>query len=239
MRRIVLFGITLIVGLSALALGFWQLGRLGTRRAANRIAVSGHQLPPLLPDEAGHTALIPNRRATLVGELDEPHEFLLRNRLVQGVPAVLVVTPLRTSGGDTAVLVNRGYVPAPDAVDPVGATWSEASRKSFHGVLLPMPDRGDGTPLRHRERETWRSLDLEQMRSRLPYPVAAVYLLAEPDPGSGAHTIRGAEYPFRAEVPPTDDGPHLLYAIQWFGIAAAVLAFGVFFVLTRPAPVVC
>jgi cytochrome oxidase assembly protein ShyY1 len=30
-----------------------------------------------------------------------------------------------------------------------------------------------------------------------------------------------------------DGGPHLSYAVQWFGIAAAVIAFGIFFVL-RP-----
>jgi cytochrome oxidase assembly protein ShyY1 len=30
-----------------------------------------------------------------------------------------------------------------------------------------------------------------------------------------------------------DGGPHLSYALQWFGIAAAVVAFGIFFIL-RP-----
>jgi cytochrome oxidase assembly protein ShyY1 len=71
------------------------------------------------------------------------------------------------------------------------------------------------------------------MRARLPYPVAAVYLVAEPDSSSRAHTIRGRVYPFRAELPPTDNGPHLSYALQWFGIAVAAVAFGIFFIL-RP-----
>jgi len=232
-RRIFLLALALLVTLGCCSLGLWQLRRLAARRAANRLALEGWKLPALAPEGAA-TGLLPNRRARLTGRLDEAHEFLLRGRSVQGVPAILVATPLRLTGSDTAVLVNRGYVPSPDAVDPGSASWSEAGRTSFHGVLLPVPDRGDGAPLRHAGRESWKRLDLTAMRARLPYPLAAVYLVAEPDSDTGAaHTIRGREYPFRAEPPPLDEGPHLMYAVQWFGIAAAVAAFAILFVGRR------
>lgn len=231
MRRIVLFGTTLIVGLAAVALGVWQLGRHAERAELNGLAVAGRGLPPLTWDSLRPGPLAPNRRARLLGTLDQPREFLLRNRVVAGVPAVLVITPLRLAGSDTAVLVNRGYIPAPDAVNPTAESWSEPERGAFHGVLLPVPDRGDGAPVASRGRETWHALDLSAIRARLPYPVSSLYLVAEPDSSSMAHTIRGTVYPFRAEPPPLDGGPHLSYAIQWFGIAAAVMAFGVFFIL--------
>jgi surfeit locus 1 family protein len=233
LRRIVLFGTTLLVGLAAIGLGVWQLGRHAERAERNRQAIAGRGLPALTWDSLRPAPLGPHRRALLMGTLDQPREFLLRNRLVAGVPAVLAITPLRLSGSDTAVLVNRGYVPAPDAVNPSAGTWSEPERGAFHGVLLPVPDRGDGAPVTSGGRETWHALDLSAMRARLPYPVAAVYLVAEPDSSSMAHTIRGTVYPFRAELPPMDNGPHLSYALQWFGIAVAVIAFGIFFVL-RP-----
>lgn len=214
MRRIVLFGVMLAIGIGCSALGIWQLHRLASRRAAN----------------AAFTAS--NRRVEINGTLDEGHEFILRNHLVQGVPAVMVVTPFRRPGNDTAVLVNRGYVPAPDAATPGATTWSEADRTHFQGTLLPIPDRGDGDPVRYRGRETWRALDLKAMRARLPYPVADVYLVAQVEAAEGdAHTVRGTRYPFRADLPPMDDGPHLMYAIQWFGIAAAVVGFGWLFVI--------
>lgn len=232
MRRIVLFSLTVAIALVCTALGVWQLRRLAARRAANRALVAARALPPLRPDRPGRTALLPDRRAILAGELDEAREFVLRDRLIRGVPAVMIVTPLHLAGRDTAVLVNRGYVTAPDAVDPGAATWSEPGPRVFYGLLLPVPNRGDGAPLVHRGRETWRSLDLATMRARLPYPVAPYYLLAEADSSEGdAHTVRGTVYPFRAEAPPVDDGPHLMYAVQWFGIGAAVVAFGVIFVL--------
>ena len=235
MRRIALFITTVVIGILAIALGFWQLGRHAERAQRNRIATAGHELPPLVGDSVSPPVLLPNRRAIVVGMLDESREFLLRNRLVAGVPAVMVITPLRLPGSDTALLVNRGYVPAPDAVDPGASSWSEKERRIFHGTLLPIPDRGDGAPITRNGRESWHSLDLGMLRRRIPYPIAELYLLAEPDSASPAHTVRGAVYPFRAELPPMDQGPHLSYAMQWFGIAAAVVAFGVFFIL-RPMP---
>lgn len=230
-RRIVLFAITLVVGAGCAGLGIWQTRRLLARRAANHVALAARALPPI-DASLGTTVLRPQRRAAITGTLDQEREFLLRNRLVRGVPAVVVVTPVRVPGSDSALLVNRGYVPAANAVDPGGATWREESPRTFRGVLLPVPDRGDGNPVVHEGRESWFSLDLSAMRARLPYPVASLYLVAEPIAEDGPdHTIGGKVYPFRAEPPPLDEGPHLMYAVQWFGIAAAVIGFGVVFVL--------
>ena len=234
MRRLVLMSLTVLVGAGCISLGVWQATRLGERRASNTAARAGVALPPLVADSAVAPRLLPYRRAVLTGVLDPSQEFVLRNHLVRGVPAVQIITPLRIPGIDSAVLVNRGYVPAPDAVDPGSAEWAEPGTRIFQGTLLPVPDRGDGTPIRRGERETWKRLDLAAMRARLPYPVAPVYLMVRPNPGEGnAHTLSGTVYPFRAELPPMDEGPHLMYAIQWFGIAAAVLAFGAMFILKR------
>jgi surfeit locus 1 family protein len=231
MRRLVLLSLTVLIGLGCFALGVWQVGRLTARRAANARAQAARLLPPLMWDSAAPSPLLPYRRAILTGELDPEHEFVLRNHLLRGVPAVQIVTPLRILGTDSAVLVNRGYVPAPDAVEPGPADWAEPGPRIFRGTLVPVPQRGDATPLVRDGRETWKSLDLDAVRARLPYPVVAVYLVAQPDSGETDHTIRGTVYPFRAELPPMDEGPHLMYAVQWFGIGAAVLAFGALFVV--------
>jgi surfeit locus 1 family protein len=231
MRRTVLFVITLLVAVTATGLGIWQLRRLGARRAANGAAIAARALPLLALNRDWPPR--PNRRATITGRFDEDHEFILRGRVVQGVPAVQVVTPIRVADRDTALLVNRGYIPAPDATDPGTATWSEPGEITIHGVLLPGPDRGDGDPITYNGRETWRAIDLSAMRTRIPFPVSSLYLVAEADSGSDTHTIRGKTYPIRAEPPELGEGPHLSYAIQWFGIALASIAFGVFFVLRR------
>lgn len=232
LHRIVLFGVTLLLAAGCLGLGIWQLRRLASRRASNRATLEGRAQPPLLIEGQAGPGMDVNRRARVSGVLDEQREFVLRDRVVQGVPAVVILTPLRIAGRDTALLVNRGYVPAPDAVTPRAGSWSEPGPVHYEGVLLAFPDRGDGQPLSHGGRETWKSLDLTAMRARLPYPLGATYLIAEADSAAGVeHTVRGRAYPFRAQTPPLNEGPHLMYAVQWFGIAAAIVAFGIIFVL--------
>jgi surfeit locus 1 family protein len=241
MRRIVLFGMTLMLGAACVGLGIWQLGRLQQRREANEGAEAARRLPPVDYAAAGAAELAPNRRAMIRGTYDQTNELFLRNRVVRGVPAVLVITPLRIAGSDTAILVNRGYVPAPDATEPGDTPFAEPGEVSVTGLVLPVPTRGDGAPLTHSvsRRETWWALDLNAMRPRLPYPIHGLYLIAGVDSGTASHTPEGGAYPIRAEPPPLGDGPHLMYAVQWFGIATAAVAFGVSFVLrTRPVSVV-
>src|ERR1044071_4951140 len=170
-RRNVLFGLTVVVGVSCVCLGIWQLRRLAGRRSANNAILAGRAQPLLvIADESG-PGPIANRRARVTGELDEQREFVIRDRVVQGVPAVVIVTPLRIPGRDTALLVTRGYVPAPDAVDPHSRRWAEPGPVRFQGDLLPVPDLGDGQPLTHDGRETWKRLDLSAMRRRPPHPL--------------------------------------------------------------------
>jgi surfeit locus 1 family protein len=233
MRRIVLFGVTLVIGAACVGLGIWQLGRLQERREANAGAEAGRGLPPVDYAAVGAVGLAPERRAAIRGTYDHTNELILRNRVVRGVPAVLVITPLRL-GSDAAILVNRGYVPAPDATNPGATPFAEPGEVTVTGLVLPVPNRGDGGPLTHSGgRETWKALDLDAMRARLPYPILDLYLIAGVDSGDRSHTAEGGAYPIRAEPPPLGDGPHLMYAVQWFGIATAVVAFGVVFVLRR------
>jgi surfeit locus 1 family protein len=234
MRRIVLFGMTLVIGAACIGLGIWQLRRLQERREANAGAEAARGLPPLDYAAVGAARLAPQRRAVIRGSYDHSQELILRNRVVRGVPAVLVITPLKIAGSDTAILVNRGYVPAPDATHPGDTPFAEPGEVTVTGLVLPVPNRGDGGPLTHSGGlETWKALDLDAIRARWPYPILDFYLIAGVDSGGPSHTAEGGAYPIRAEPPPLGDGPHLMYAVQWFGIATAVVAFGVFFVLRR------
>ena len=50
------------------------------------------------------------------GRYDHGHEIVIRGDVLQGVPGVRLVTPLLLGDGGPAVLVDRGFLPAPDAV---------------------------------------------------------------------------------------------------------------------------
>lgn len=232
-RRWALFATTVLVAGACVSLGVWQLVRLRERRSANARAMAERELPPVRIGEGRLSRNPSHRRVEAAGEYDLAREFVIRARLLREIPGVQIVTPLRIQGLDTAVLVNRGFVPAPDGVRPRGIDYGEPGRVEVRGSAQPVPDRGDGAPLVSHGAETWNRLDLTAMGVRLPYPVAAYYLILQADSGSPDHTFRGRRYPIRLDPPPLDNGPHLSYAIQWFFFAGLALAFGVVFVLGK------
>jgi surfeit locus 1 family protein len=216
-----------LLGFAALALrlGVWQLHRRTQRRTANAVILAARSAPELEIATRGNQALA-NRRVRAEGTYDRAHELVLRGQVYQEVPGVVLVTPLRlAAGGDTAVLVERGFVPAPDAVTlpPRGASLDEPGLQSVRGVALPLSAVADsGAPLEHEGRTTWRHLDLAALRARLPYPILDAAIRQTPDSGL-------PQMPRRLEAAALDDGPHLNYAIQWFAFALIAVVFaGVF-----------
>jgi surfeit locus 1 family protein len=209
-----------VVALVCIALGLWQMDRLEQRRAANVLAVQARYAPPVrLQGGSELSAALEGRQVSAEGHYDHVHDIVLRGKAYQGSPGVEIISPLVLEGGRTAVLVNRGFVPTPDAVTIQTDSAREFGKVDVKGTALAVPS-GDGRPLERAGRTTWARLDLETLQARMPYEVAPVYIRQAPDSAL-------PRFPRRLEPPPIDDGPHLSYAIQWFAFAAMAMVFGV------------
>ena len=228
-RRLAILALLLLAALFV-GLGFWQLGRLEERRAASRAAEAARAEPAReLGVGADWTAAeLKERWVEASGTYDHGHEIVIRGQAFQGTPGVLVATPLRLPTGDSAVLVLRGFVPAPDAVRADLEGLQEPGTVRVRGLATPIPE-GGGRPLDHGGRTTWARLDLDELRRRLPYPLFPVVVRHTPDSG-----LPGL--PRRLPAPELSDGPHLSYAIQWFAFAAMTVAFAVLVVGRKRNP---
>lgn len=209
-------------------LGFWQLSRLAERRAANAAALAALAAPQvILP---GRLAPVAGVRVLATGSYDLDHQFVLRGRAHDGAPGVEIATPLRVTAGDSALLVLRGFVPSDNATSVDLAPLAEPGTKTVHGVAFPLTSMTDsGAPLLHQGALTWGRLDLDEIRRRLPYPVYGVALWQEKDSGT-------SRMPIRLGAPALSEGPHLNYAIQWFGFALIFGGGGIAFALRRQIP---
>lgn len=220
----------LAVSAGCIRLGFWQVRRLGERRAANALVTARLGKPPVpLATLAGDTALR-FRRARAIGTYDFPNEFVLTSRSRNGSPGVHVITPLRVAGTDTAVLINRGWVYSPDGMKIDLTLYHEETTETEVDGFVEQFAAAQGPVSTPSVERAVRRLDHDSIARRLPYPVAPVILVQQIDSGEFAAVDRGT--PVRVEPPPLDEGSHKAYAIQWFGFALVGIA-GSILVLRR------
>ncbi|MDT8435566.1 MAG: SURF1 family protein [Gemmatimonadota bacterium] len=221
-------------------LGLWQLDRLADRREANARRAAALALPPLevdlhrIPPPSGADVFW--RRVRVRGAWDPGREIVVRGRSHLGSPGIELLTPLRADS--SAVLVRRGWLPAADGVaaDLAGARIDpRAGTVVVEGIALPGEPPGPVPSRRLRfatgPRVVLGAADLDAAADGLPYPLAP--FIIHPLPGGSDSAGREAGAPVPLPVPELTDGPHLLYAMQWFGFAA--LALGAALLLPRAA----
>ena len=218
-RRTLLFCVLALAATTLFVrLGFWQLQRLHERQARNAIVARRQHAAPVpfgaLPRD---TADVRYRPTTVAGAYDYPNELVLTSRTHNGAPGVELLTPVRVAGSDTAVLVDRGWVYAPDGSTVDRARWREGDSAHVGGyVELYTPD-GEGGPTMARDPHVVRRASRRDVAAKLPYPVAPYYVLYTSD-------TAGSRHPVRREPAALDDGPHRSYAFQWFSFAVITLA---------------
>ena len=97
-----------------LELGAWQWGK-GELKVARQAEMEHQQLLAPLDEHAlpasGAPAELLHRPIVLRGTWVKERTVYLDNRQMQGRPGFYVVTPLRLAGGNSAVVVERGWIP--------------------------------------------------------------------------------------------------------------------------------
>lgn len=215
-------------------LGIWQLDRLQQRRARNTEYVEQINAAPMVLDGNPVPASaeeLRDRPAVSEGRFDFTEQIILVQQNYKGRPGVHLVAPFVIDGSDTAILVNRGWIPAHEAEKGDLGRFGDPGQDTVHGSLQPSQtlSGGRGSDIEGRQEE-WYRIDIESIQRQVPYELLFVYLAEEP-PAEIQEQL-----PYRV-VPDIElsDGPHLGYAIQWF-LFCLMLAVGyTYFVRTRSA----
>jgi surfeit locus 1 family protein len=215
----------LLVVAGCIRLGFWQLSRHEQRQTRNSEIAARLDLAPLPPAALlGDTAGLFYRTVAASGTLDSDRSIVLPGRSHRGVPGVYLLTPLRLADNSGVVMVNRGWVPSPDAATIDMADFAVHEPVSLTGLVLPFPGADQSLAQRRGRggadagfRRVWYSIDEQVLRAQFPYDMLPVMLQALAEPGAEA-VARGG-YPARLEPPPLDSGSHFGYALQWFSFA--------------------
>lgn len=224
-------GTTLLV-LMAVAvmvrLGVWQLDQLGQRRAQNALILQNASAPVLDLNRAliqGKTDWKSQafRLAEASGVYLHEEEILLLNQVWEGQPGYHLVTPLRISGTDAVILVDRGWIPLNQADEAARAVYHLNGEVRLQGRLMPSqaePRWGGGGDPQIPEGgrlPAWKWLNVERISQQVSGNVLPVYLLELSE--NATLTL-----PYRADTSiEVSEGSHLSYALQWFSFALILL----------------
>ena len=225
-----LLGHVLVVTICVLFvnLGFWQLRRLEDRRIENIVTTSRMAAPPLpiedlLAGAGSDLQSLEYRTATASGVFDPDGEILVRSQVHEGMAGWHVITPLILADG-RAILVNRGWVPL--EMDSVPVRAAPASGPvTVNGWVKLTSQRQAGGPVEEEGRLTQVArVDLARLQAQVSPTLLPIYLVADQT---------GQSLPIALARPTTtEDGPHLMYAIQWFSFTGIGVV-GYFFLLRR------
>lgn len=200
-------------------LGFWQLHRLQDRREFNA-QVTERAATPVSPfadvvTPGADPDQVQWRRVTATGTYLPDEQLIEVNRSQDGAAGVNVVTPMRLDDG-TVLLVNRGFAPSPDMTNadappaPTGTVQVEgrlrvSDERTFGGFTEP---EGELTQIQR--------IDIPRLAPQLPTPLAPVYL--------DLVASRPADENLRpVPDPELTEGPHLSYMLQWWFFSLCVV----------------
>jgi cytochrome oxidase assembly protein ShyY1 len=208
-------------------LGFWQLRRLDEKRDRNSL-VEARMEEPVVPVEhlmvPGDEASVDDarfRQVTATGTYDDAATVVVRNRSLEGAAGAWLVTPVTLDAG-TQVGVLRGFVSLGPDGEPANVA-PPAGGVTVEGVVVD-PSSFDGTA----------PGDLEPLLAT--DGVLPGLVLAErsdpPEPAAAEPSLATPDSILAVPPPELSEGPHLGYAAQWF-IFSAIAVIGYPLVLRR------
>ncbi|MGI4894193.1 MAG: SURF1 family cytochrome oxidase biogenesis protein [Janthinobacterium lividum] len=218
-------GLALAVAVSivCVCLGHWQWQRRQARLARNAPLVQNYDATPsdvfsVLPadgsDVAADDAWTPVR---VDGSYDAAATVLVRNRPQNEQTGYEVLVPL-VLGDGTALLIDRGWLPAGDATDvpdevpapPVGRVEVVARVKPWEEARRATAPEGQVSSI------AGVAVARQTSRAGAPRLLGGYAVLADETPTPAVRPIVLAR-------PEVDEGPHLAYTIQWYGFALTAL----------------
>ena len=237
-RSVVLIATVLGVAATS-ALGIWQLNRAAQKLALQAALESRQALPELPAAELANSTAAALRqhsqRTRLRGQWMAQHTVYLDNRQMNDKPGFFVVTPLKLSGSNDAVLVQRGWAPR-NFVDRsvLPAVTTPPGEVEVIGLIAPPPSRlfefagAAPGPIRQ-------NLRVEEFAKEIGTKLKPLSIL-QTDAAASTASLNTSADGLQRDWPAPALGvqTHYGYAFQWFALSTLMTGLYVWFQLVRP-----
>lgn len=196
-------------------LGNWQSGRAETKRVLQtRYDEAARQAPLHVGSAPLDRDSVLYRKLEVQGEFDDAHTILLDNRVMNGVAGYQVLTPLKIAGGQSAVLVNRGWVAAGRSRASVPRPPAPRGPLSVEGMAVDPHSRYLELMHSAPPGRVWQNLDFARYAAAYRLPLQPLLLLQTSASDDGLQR----SWP----RPDTGVAMHVGYAFQWYSLATTL-----------------
>ena len=231
-RRALVWAVALAAMALTASLGRGQLSRAAEKEALQAAVAERQRLPALdgaslaqaLSDDQARELL--HRAITLRGQWLADRTVFLDNRPMARQTGFYVLTPLRLTGSDRVVLVQRGWAPRhqvdrsllPPVQTPTGEV-QVSGRIAAHPPRVYQLGQEQGGAIRQ-------NLDLDAWRAETGLPLAPVLVVQTGAASDG----------LQRDWPEAASGveKHYGYAFQWFGLCTLIGLLLLWFQVVRP-----
>ena len=216
-----------------LALGTWQVQRLAWKNQVIRALHDTLAAEAVeLPQGAVNAEAWAYRRVRLSGRFDHAKEIHLLAPGPGGRHGYRIIAPLlraRADGGDEAVLVDRGWVPASNKAAATRKADQIAGEVSVNGMARAPWRAGWFVPANDAAANLWFDGDVAAMQRAIGVGGPELFVVAD-DAANPLGLAAGGRK--RIDIP----NPHLQYAMTWYALAVALAAIYVLWHRRRAAP---
>lgn len=215
----------LVVAVTALfvAAGIWQMGRAAYK---DSIQTEVHAAAADAPLHAGAELLDGQhahlRRLEARGVWLPERTILLDNKVQQGIVGYEVVTPLRLEGSDLYLLVNRGWVRAPQLRSELPQVETPSGVVDVAGIARIPNSRFIELGSEVVSGMVWQNLTMERYANWSQLKVQPVLLYQEGGSADGLLRVEAAP-----EAAGINADRHRGYALTWFSLAGVTVVMGV------------
>jgi surfeit locus 1 family protein len=197
-------------------LGNWQLNRTADKAELQLRIEHASVQPPLHIGAAPVNAMdVDYFRVEASGEFKPDGTVFVDNRVHKGVPGYEVITPLRIDASERYVLVKRGWIQAGPSRSQLPKVTTPAGVVTVEGVALPGNPRLFELSTQVQSGPLWENVTVDRHRKAFNLQLQPIVIQQHSDLGDGL--VR------EWSRPETGVDRHRAYALQWFGLCAAII----------------
>jgi surfeit locus 1 family protein len=215
-----------IVVVISLFLSYWQIGRIDEKKALQVNYEKMLKADPLNLNilKSKDFQLLSSKQwqpVSVSGTFLSEHQFLLDSQVYNDKPGYNAIVPLLINGSDTAILINRGWIPAGNDRQQIPNIPALSEKQPIRGQLanpkLVMP----GFDTQNINEQVQLFIDMQALSDRIAAPLAPMIIQLD-ERSIGPLPRKWPKYQAKVEM-------HEFYVMHWLVVALFSILLFIYF----------